>query len=64
MPVLLPWGDADAFAPEVDQQRLRAQLPQATRIVYRGAGHALHWEQPRRFADDLIAFEHTLRVPC
>ncbi|WP_167772680.1 alpha/beta fold hydrolase [Ramlibacter henchirensis] len=62
-PVLLPWGDADAFSPESDQQRLERQLPQATRVVYAGVGHALHWEQPRRFAADLMRFEETLVVP-
>jgi non-heme chloroperoxidase len=64
LPVLLPWGNADAFSPESDQQRLQRQLPRATRVVYSGVGHALHWEQPRRFADDLIAFEQSLKVPC
>jgi len=64
VPVLLPWGDADAFSPESDQQRLQRQLPRATRVVYNGVGHALHWEQPRRFADDLMAFERSLRVSC
>jgi non-heme chloroperoxidase len=59
-PVLLPWGDADAFSPESDQQRLERQLPQATRAVYAGVGHALHWEQPRRFAADLIRFSSRL----
>lgn len=55
-PVLLPWGDADAFAPEADQQRLVRELPLARRSVYRGAGHALHWEQPQRFALDVAQF--------
>jgi non-heme chloroperoxidase len=64
VPVLLPWGDADVFSPESDQQRLQQRLPRATRAVYAGVGHALHWEQPRRFADDLIGFEQTLRVTC
>lgn len=63
VPVLLPWGDADAFSPESDQQRLQRQLPRALRRVYAGVGHALHWEQPRRFADDLMAFERSLKVP-
>jgi non-heme chloroperoxidase len=61
--VLLPWGDADAFSPEQDQQRLQRQLPRATRVVYAGVGHALHWEQPRRFAGDLVVFEQALKVP-
>ena len=24
--------------------------------VYRGTGHAVHWEEPARFAADLVAF--------
>jgi non-heme chloroperoxidase len=63
-PVLLPWGDADSFSPESDQQRLERQIPRASRVVYAGTGHALHWEQPRRFAADLIRFEQTLAMPC
>ncbi len=63
VPVLLPWGDADAFSAESDQQRLQRQLPRATRAVYSGVGHALHWEQPSRFAADLIRFEQSLVVP-
>jgi non-heme chloroperoxidase len=56
VPVLLPWGDADAFAPEGDQQRLARELPLAMRSVYPGVGHALHWERPERFALDLARF--------
>ena len=62
-PVLLPWGDADAFSPESDQQRLEWQIARAMRAVYAGVGHALHWEQPRRFAADLMRFEEMLAVP-
>jgi pimeloyl-ACP methyl ester carboxylesterase len=60
MSVLLPWGDADAFVPEADQARLARELPRATRCVYRGAGHALHWEQPERFATDVACFVDAL----
>jgi non-heme chloroperoxidase len=62
VPVLLPWGDADVFAPEADQQRLLHALPAAQRVVYPGVGHALHWEQPRRFAGDLVRFVESLAV--
>lgn len=64
VPVLLPWGDADAFAPESDQQRLQQALPRATRSVYAGVGHALHWEQPRRFAAELMRFVQALMIPA
>lgn len=55
-PALLLWGDADAFVPEADTMKLAATLPQATLAVYRGTGHALHWEQPERFVRDLVRF--------
>ena len=55
-PVLLAWGDADSFTYEDDQQRLQRMLRRATRSVYRGIGHALHWERPTRFAEDLRRF--------
>jgi pimeloyl-ACP methyl ester carboxylesterase len=31
-------------------------LPDARLEVYEGVGHALHWEQPRRFEADVAAF--------
>lgn len=60
-PVLLVWGDADVFVPEVDQQRLEQRIPQADRVVYQGVGHAVHWEQPERFALDVDRFVDSLR---
>ena len=33
------------------------QRPARSRLaVYRGMGHAVHWEGPRRFAGELVAF--------
>jgi non-heme chloroperoxidase len=55
-PVLLPWGSADAYTFEDDQRRLVRAMPQSLRSTYLGAGHALHWEQPVRFAQELAAF--------
>ena len=60
VPVLLAWGDADSFVPEDDQLRLQRALPRAMRSVFRGAGHALHWEQPKRFAAELQRFVREL----
>jgi len=31
-------------------------------VVYRGAGHSPHWEEPERFASDLVAFIKTLTI--
>jgi pimeloyl-ACP methyl ester carboxylesterase len=61
-PVLLAWGDGDAFVPEEDQRELARRIPRAVRSVYRRAGHALHWEQPERFAEEVDAFVDRLGV--
>lgn len=55
-PVLLLWGDRDALVPRTDQQKLLKAIAGARLLVYQGAGHAPHWEEPRRFAHDLTAF--------
>lgn len=44
---LVPAGDADAITTAVADARLR---------IYAEAGHALHWEEPARFAAELAAF--------
>jgi len=56
VPTLILWGDRDAYALGTAQDRLRAVLPAAEFIVYEGAGHAFHWEDPARVATDLTAF--------
>lgn len=56
VPTLCVWGDRDAFVPRADQHRLLASIRGARLQVYEGAGHALHWEEPARFASDVAAF--------
>jgi pimeloyl-ACP methyl ester carboxylesterase len=63
MPVLLLWGSADVFVPRADCDTLRSVLPAARLTVYEGVGHAVHWEQPARVADDLRAFVEALEAP-
>jgi non-heme chloroperoxidase len=58
-PTLLCWGQHDAFVPDADQERLMARIPHAELRVYEGGGHALHWERPERFANDLAEFAAT-----
>ena len=55
-PTLLVWGTRDAFASRGDQDALLAAIAGSRLIVYEGAGHALHWEEPGRFAADVEAF--------
>jgi non-heme chloroperoxidase len=55
-PTLLVWGDQDAFVPGSDQETLLGTIPGSRLEVYCGIGHAVHWEEPARFAADLAAF--------
>ena len=59
-PALIVWGDGDSFCPRSDQEALAAAISGSRLVVYRGAGHTLHWEEPDRFAADLVAFAETL----
>jgi pimeloyl-ACP methyl ester carboxylesterase len=58
-PTLLLWGDADAFASGADQARICRAVNGARLVTYAGAGHALHWEEPARFAADVAGFART-----
>jgi non-heme chloroperoxidase len=55
-PALLVWGDQDAFIPRGIQDELLEALADSRLNVYEGVGHALHWEQPERFAADIVEF--------
>ena len=55
-PTLIVWGDQDAYATRREQEMLVSSIPGARLLVYEGAGHAMHWEEPRRFAGDLTEF--------
>jgi pimeloyl-ACP methyl ester carboxylesterase len=56
VPVLLMWGDQDSYALRAAQDRLRDVMPSARFIAYEGSGHALHWEDPEQFTQDLVPF--------
>jgi non-heme chloroperoxidase len=58
-PTLLVWGDSDTdISPREEQDALMAAIPRSELLVYRGIGHALHWESPARFAIDVADFAH------
>ena len=56
VPTLIVWGDRDAFCSRQDQDALTRALVASRLIVYSETGHALHWEEPEHFADDLVSF--------
>lgn len=55
-PTLIVWGDQDGLVSRHEQEALLAAIAGSQPVVYRGAGHAAHWEEPERFAADLVAF--------
>jgi non-heme chloroperoxidase len=55
-PTLIAWGDKDALFPYRDQEALQASIASSRLVLYAGTGHALHWEEPARFATDLTTF--------
>ena len=55
-PTLVVWGDRDAIHTSGEKEALVDAIPGSRLVVYPGAGHALHWEEPEHFAADLAAF--------
>jgi pimeloyl-ACP methyl ester carboxylesterase len=55
-PTLLLHGARDTFALDRDQAALLEAITGARLVRYADAGHALHWEEPARFAADVAAF--------
>ena len=55
-PTLVTWGDQDSVFGRNEQDAIVAAVPDARLLVYAGAGHGAHWEEPERFASDLVAF--------
>jgi non-heme chloroperoxidase len=55
-PTLIVWGDQDPLCSEREQEALTTSIANSRLTVYPGGGHNLHWEEPDRFADDLVSF--------
>jgi non-heme chloroperoxidase len=56
VPTLVIRGRHDAFCPAADQEAMLGLIQTARLIEYADAGHAMHWEEPQRFALDLSHF--------
>jgi pimeloyl-ACP methyl ester carboxylesterase len=55
VPTLIVCGAHDGFAID-DQEGLASGIRGSRLEIYPRAGHALHWEEPGRFAADLVRF--------
>lgn len=56
VPTLIFWGDQDTFCLRKDQDEMLRNIKNSRLLVYKGTGHALHWEQPEKFTKDLVSF--------
>lgn len=60
-PVMIVWGDKDAVCFKKGQDLMASNIKKSKLVIYEGAGHALHWEEPKRFADDLQQFVQSMQ---
>jgi pimeloyl-ACP methyl ester carboxylesterase len=59
-PTLIIWGDQDSRYQWRQQENLNAAIAGSRMVIYEDSGHMLHWEEPERFASDLVAFTEGL----
>ena len=55
-PALVLWADRDGLARRQERDALAAGIPGVIVKDYKGAGHAMHWEEPARVARDVAGF--------
>ena len=55
-PTMILWGEKDSYCPRKDQDILSAAIKGSQLVIYKGTGHAVHWEEPARFSGDLVSF--------
>ena len=60
VPTLLIWGDRDGFTRRAEQDALTGAIAGSRLLTYIGTGHCPHWEEPERYAGDLVAFVRAL----
>lgn len=54
--VLIIWGNKDELTSSNDQQLLHDSIAGSKLSIYMGSGHAVHWEEPLRFASEISQF--------
>jgi non-heme chloroperoxidase len=60
-PALIIWGEKDNFGPREDQEFFVTAIKGSVFIEYKGTGHSLHWEEPKRFAEDVTNFINSIK---
>jgi pimeloyl-ACP methyl ester carboxylesterase len=60
-PTLLVWGDRDDMSLRTEQEILHRSIPTVRLVIFEGAGHAPHWEEPERFASVVSDFVSALK---
>ena len=55
-PALIICGSNDSICPRDDQRKMAQTIPNSKLLIYADTGHALHWEKPQRFIQDIINF--------
>ncbi len=58
-PTLLVRGEKDELVSQEDAEALKREILNARLLVHEGVGHAVHWEDPDRFAAELKSFLET-----
>ena len=56
VPTLLVWGETDGLVDHDMQTLLAERIRGAELLIYDGVGHTPRWEDPRRFASDVVEF--------
>jgi pimeloyl-ACP methyl ester carboxylesterase len=56
VPVLVVWGEQDAWLPVEVSERIAARIPNAERLVLEGAGHFSMEDRPGAVAEALVRF--------
>jgi pimeloyl-ACP methyl ester carboxylesterase len=61
-PTVLVWGDADTLVSRGMQVQLARSIPAADLLIYPRVGHTPRWEDPARFASDIVKFVRSIRA--
>jgi pimeloyl-ACP methyl ester carboxylesterase len=56
IPTLILWGDKDTYTLRPAQDLIASLIPNSKLKLYNNIGHAIHWEEPEEFADDILEF--------